>query len=243
MHSGATRPSTCYCFFLPPSSTMATTAEVDPATLKFQLAVPAVAQTISPALAALHITRFRLIHSPNACSHTFDTTHCTACGTYLTGCSGSVRAMRQHAPRKSGKPYLRVLRRSCVVCGEHQDIPIEGGGASAFAKVGKQQQKTLPSSVFKQAPGAELVVAAKPPGATLKPSSLSAMSSTPNPDSSSTQIPRPKGDQPKLVEGRSKSRAKKKSGLSDMLARNKERQAKERSKEGSSGLAAFLQDL
>ncbi len=215
-----------------------------PATLQFQLAVPNVFQTISPALAALHVTRYRLIHSPNARSHTFDTTHCTACGTILTGGSGSVRVMRKHAPRKSGKPYLRVIRRSCEVCGEHQDVPIEGGGAFGFAKVGKQRlQEVVPISVSDPAPRTEPVAVAEPLAVSIKPAPSPVPPNTPRPIPSSAQIPRAKGQEPKSMDGRSKSRVKKKSGLSDMLARNKERQEKERSAQGSTGLAAFLQNL
>ncbi|KAI0763255.1 hypothetical protein BC629DRAFT_1597028 [Irpex lacteus] len=224
---------------------MATESEVHPATLKFQLAVPNVIQTISPALAALHVTRYRLIHSPNARSHTFDTTHCTACGTLLAGGSGSVRVMRKHPPRKSGKPYLRVIRRSCEVCGEHQDVPIEEGGASGFAKVGKQRlQEVVPISVSDPAPRTEPVAVVEPAAVSIKPAPSPVPPNTPSPiPSSSAQIPRAKSKEPKSVDGRSKSRIKKKNGLSDMLARNKERQEKERSAQGSTGLAAFLQNL
>ncbi|KAI0092850.1 hypothetical protein BDY19DRAFT_990527 [Irpex rosettiformis] len=233
---------------------MATEPDVHPATLKFQLTVPVVAQAISPALAALHVTRFRLIHSPNARSHTFDTTHCTACGTLSTegkesgrGRPGSVRLVRQHAPRKSSKPYVRILRRSCEVCSEHRDVPIEGDGADGFVQVRKHQRQKqqeegsalLAISVSNPISSAESVVALK--RSPLEPSPLSSLSSTPRPGpskSSTPQPPRPDSTRDEEPEP----------GFKDMVegcTRNKERQARERAAAaaGSTGLAAFLQDL
>ncbi|KAI0699457.1 hypothetical protein BC835DRAFT_1412641 [Cytidiella melzeri] len=202
-------------------------SEVHPATLKFQLAIPRVVQSISPAIAALHVTRSRLIHSPNAASHTFDTTHCITCGTYLLGGTGSVRVVRKSASRRSGKPYLRVLRKSCMVCSKEQEVPVDD------PPPGVTKQPTT-TSVNNAVPDFSFIPTPNPQVSASWP--LSTTLTGPNP-SKSTQHPKPTDD-------RSKARAKKKkSGLSDMLARNKERQEKERSAGGSTGLAAFLQDL
>lgn len=222
---------------------MTSELELDPATLKYQLAVPRVVESISPALAALHVTRSRLSQSSHAGgSRTFDTTHCTACGTYLRGGTGCIRAMRIHAPRKSGKPYLRVLRKSCLVCGKHQDIPIEEGEPPALAKATKRQ--ILTASVPNPVPSSELVPANKPPVAVPKPSPILVVSSSAaSPAPSSPQLPRPQGQDTKAIDQRGRARAKKKTGLSDMLARNRERQEKERLTGENTGLAAFLQNL
>lgn len=222
---------------------MALEPGLDPATLKYQLAIPLVVETISPAIAALHVTRSRLIQSshPSGSNHALDTTHCTACGTYLRGGTGSIRVMRKHAPRKSGKPYLRVLRKSCLVCGKHQDVPIEEGEPPAFAKTSKRQVLTTPAPI--PAPSSEPVSVNKPNVAVHKPSPMLASSSTSSPGPSWPQLPKPQGQDTKAMDQRSRARAKKKTGLSDMLARNKERQEKERLTGGNTGLAAFLQNL
>lgn len=151
-----------------------------------------------------------------------------------------MRVMRKHTVRRSGKPYRRVVRKSCDVCGQHQDVPIEEGDRPACAKVGKH--KALTTLVDHSDLSSDPVIVPKPSGAALKPSLLS-VAATSLPRSSVLDPSKSKSQETKPPEARSKARVKKKSGLSDMLARNKERQEKERSAGGNTGLAAFLQNL
>ncbi|KAI0347272.1 hypothetical protein BDW22DRAFT_512299 [Trametopsis cervina] len=230
---------------------MSADTEAHPATLKFLLAVPKVTQSISPALSALHVTRTRLIHHAKAGgSRTFDTTHCTKCGMYLLAGHGSVRVARKQLSRKHGKTqqHVRVLRKSCLVCGEVQDVPVEGGDPPAFAKVGKK--KALHISASKLVPDAVSAPLPQPSQGDNTARNTESRSSTivaetrPSLPAKQTIQAQPSPSQSTDPSGlRNKARAKKKSGLSDMLARNKERQQKERTAGTSRGLAAFLQDL
>jgi len=76
---------------------------MDPATIRFRLAVPWAVFAAAPGLAALHASRARTTHP-----HVFDDTHpppCSRCASLLVPHTRSLRKKRR-----------RILRRSCPVC-------------------------------------------------------------------------------------------------------------------------------
>lgn len=226
---------------------MASEPDVDPATLRFQLALPKTAQAISPTLAALHITRTRLLYYGEAGCRAFDTTHCQRCGIYLLEGTGSVRTARRSTKKAGvGAKVTTVLRRSCGVCGGRQDVPIDAGNMPVFPRVGKTQSKSglVPQPQIKDMQPVEKAVLISQPLSSA-PTSAAPSSSRPSPMPGSQRtlpVAKPTPQDIQHADGRSKARAKKKSGLQEMLARSKERQEKERAGLNG-GLAAFLQDL
>lgn len=101
-------------------------------TSKFRIQLPLAIQPASRSLAALHATRARLLHHPGPETDVLRDTHCTKCGVYLLDGAGSVRLVRKARHNKAKKntkspgpkPYDRVLRRSCRVCGSVEDVPV-----------------------------------------------------------------------------------------------------------------------
>jgi len=76
---------------------------MDPATIRFRLAVPWVVFAAAPGLSALHASRARTTHP-----HAFDDTDpppCPRCASLLVTHARSLR-----------KRHRRILRRSCLVC-------------------------------------------------------------------------------------------------------------------------------
>ncbi|PSS05418.1 hypothetical protein PHLCEN_2v3907 [Hermanssonia centrifuga] len=240
----------------------------EPATSKFQFNLPCVLQPVSPALAALHASRARLLHYPEHTAEALNLTHCSRCGSYLLDGSGRIRTIRK-TPRAEGKarvgtPSVRVLRRSCSVCGHDEDVPVAKGNAEKFPGVPKRRKTsmkvgTMPpeqDATLPEAPASRKNVASAVPtrestpvNATLSRSSSAVPSlqpsrfTTPVPTPSSrsrSSAPAPTPSQ--SSSSRSMSRPKKKSGLQDMLARNRERQEQEKKADGG-GLAAFLEGL
>lgn len=241
----------------------------DPLT-SFRLLTPLTLYAASPALAALHATRARLQLHPAPAADVLRRTHCAACGAYLLDGMGSVRVVRmpqrnQKAKKRGGgKPYARVLRRACGVCGGVEDMPVqeEGAGKDERAHSGVSAASTpIPTSsrspsVAAAPPKSQLPSPAIPSRQTsLTPSAPSSVppskSSTPRtlspapstvPPQASAQAPRASAHS-QTAHGA--KRAKKKAGLQDLLARNRARQAQESTAAGSAGggLAAFLQGL
>ena len=117
-------------------------------------------------------------------------------------------------------------------------VPLEGAGGDAAPRGDAKETTTTP--VESPAPSA---VPSRQPSAT-----PSVASKAPVPSGSSAKPPAPfkppsTPSQAQTLDARAKSRAKKKTGLQDMLARNRERQEKEKKAGAGTGLAAFLQDL
>jgi len=144
-----------------------------------------------------------------------DSTHCINCGFYFT------HADIQRPTWKSSSQ--RVMKRTCRACGFRHEIPVDSGNAGLFPST-RQLQLSLHPLSEKTHP--------KPEASSLPLSSSSV---------GSHRIARPSPTLPPV----SKSRAKKKSGLQDMLSRNREKEAKQREakNEELGGLAAFLSGL
>lgn len=211
-------------------------------TTKYQLSLPFALLAASPSLAALHATRARIL---NPTESTFlDATHCLKCGSYLLNADGKVTIERPRKRRKGvakgDKAITSVLKRTCGVCGFRDDVPVDRGNASLFPKIKKGATPSLPtesSQLFEFTTKALGNPNFDRPSS--QPRSSSVASSTHPAPTLPLHPPQP------LPPARSKNRSKKKSGLQDMLLRNKEREEKERLKEnhGQGGLAAFLSGL
>lgn len=177
-----------------------TNTDMDQSTIKFRQALPYALFPASPALAALHAHRARLLHPDYAPPHP---TSCLRCGSLL------VQQPRSFVNKKS----TRIHRSSCRICRGATDTPLP---KAAFPPT--RRHRTIPA----QSP---LTITQPIP-------------SIPPPKSP----PKPPSPVP------SKSRPKKKSGLQNLLARNRENEEKERQKQKQNntqlgGLAAFLSDL
>lgn len=246
------------CLILSSAALMQSTNEI--ATSKFQFSLPYALQSLSPALAALHTTRARLLNHPNLPGDTFTTTHCSRCGTYLLDGESSVRIIRKtggvHGKinGRAAASYTRILRRSCNVCKHEEDVPIDNGNAGLFPKVrrrkaGEKSIDSIPREPLPQVPQSKNPLESLPDSR--KDSSMSSRAPSvvsAHPPRISTPTPTPPTRSPvpqsgHLSSSRAKPRPKKKSGLQDMLARNRERQEQERKATGSVGLAAFLENL
>ena len=197
-------------------------------TAKYQLSLPFALLPASSSLAALHATRARILHPTE--SAFLDSTHCVKCGSYLLdGQVHMARPVRKSSARQDGR---RVMRRICVVCGFSHELPVDRGNAASFPRTRKAK-----ASATATQPVQKLFKSAVEPPLLLSPSpsiSSSNPRSAPNPSSSDHSAP-----------AHSKLRGKKKSGLQDMLSRNREKKAKqlEERSEGLGGLEAFLSGL
>ncbi|KAI0349419.1 hypothetical protein OH77DRAFT_1231972 [Trametes cingulata] len=128
------------------------------ATAKFQLALPALLTPISPHLAALHATRARLLHPADT---SLATTHCARCGSPFLANGGHTRSIRKKRKSSAGAPFvIRILRRSCRVCGHDDDIPLDTSNAPAFPKPRDRARRK--SSTTPHVSSAAPVTAAKP---------------------------------------------------------------------------------
>ncbi|OCH94122.1 hypothetical protein OBBRIDRAFT_748415 [Obba rivulosa] len=229
------------------------------ATAKYQFALPFALSPVSPGLAALCACRARAAYPAET---TLSTSHCSHCGVPFHVGGGSIRVVRLRRPKagssKGGDSEHppRVLRRSCEACGHVEDMRVERGNASSFpppqrARHAKSSTPSIPDRVklaaapsksagmhgqsqpepsTRLAPLQTVLAAASPPS--LKPTpppigSAGSRSSTPGPIAEAT---------------RTKTRPKKKSGLQDLLARNRQRQEEDKKADGH-GLSAFLQGL
>ncbi|GJE85022.1 hypothetical protein PsYK624_010990 [Phanerochaete sordida] len=179
------------------------------------------------------------------------------------------RALGKGRGRGRGRPYVRVLRRSCALCGCDEDLPLEKSAPKREARAGAAASLAtapVPSGAAKtgsvQSAGASTPLAAqsrlssaapsnqlsRTPSAAPSRQSSQAPTSQPTPVPSSASGKASASSKASLapaqnpLDARAKTRPKKKTGLQDMLARNRERQEQEM-KAASGGLAAFLQDL
>jgi len=198
-------------------------------TTKYQLSLPFVLLPASPALVALHATRARILHPTE--SAFLDSTHCVKCGSYLDGKVFPIK-------RQKSSKGLKVMTRTCGACGFGHKISMDRGNASSFPRTRKSRTATsVPADLL---PEVKSQTSAVEHPSNLQPSppafSSNLRTALPNPTASSSQPTTPV---------RSKSRPKKKSGLQDMLSRNREKEAKARQEkhEGQGGLAAFLSGL
>ncbi|KAH9951602.1 hypothetical protein B0H21DRAFT_716685, partial [Amylocystis lapponica] len=227
------------------------------ATQQYQLAIPFALAPVSPGLAALHVSRARLLHPSDT---SLSDIHCAKCGTLIIHGLGETRSMRSNTRRKAtndeggARPTRRFLRRACQICGHREDIPLQTSSSPYFPPP-RRRKRVLPPSpavidgtrVSQDAPQVQSTTTTQrsvPPGPPSTPHALSLSSTAtaspfPHPHlprevvsaaSSSTSLP-------------SKAKTKsKKSGLQAMLARNREKQEQEKRQDGQ-GLSTFLQAL
>ncbi|KJA30220.1 hypothetical protein HYPSUDRAFT_270249 [Hypholoma sublateritium FD-334 SS-4] len=113
---------------------------MDPATRKFEQALPLVLQPAHPRLAALHAAR----------THAANPAICARCGAVLAVRTRVVRA----------KHNTRVIAASCTVCGAASSTPVERGNAAAFPPYRRR------SGSGHAAPPRQPPVAAAPPPST-----------------------------------------------------------------------------
>ena len=233
-----------------------------PATTNFHLAIPYI---LPPSLAAFHATRARLLYPSHPL---FSGTHCIHCGFPLTADNSQTRSVR-HKRRKSERgdaATIRALRRSCRGCGHNEDVPLGAACPPDLPKV-RDRVRCKPSThhrphasnlatpssaessslepISAQPRLSQQMVSSSTP-ASSRPSSVTGPFSV-SPTPSSSTVSRTQRQDVSSVQDTAKARArqKKKSGLQNMLAKNRERQEQEKRKGGrqSAGLSAFLQGL
>ncbi|OBZ70402.1 hypothetical protein A0H81_10008 [Grifola frondosa] len=211
-------------------------------TTQYQLALPLLLSRVSPGLASLHASRARLL---NPTDTSLLVSHCSKCGAHLLDGFGMVRSVRKKRRLSSGSSFARVVRKSCKICGHAEEVPIETTNATLFPKP-RAGIKPQHVSSF----NASYSPATSQPSAPSQPT-VSSLSRSPsvNPPSSgrssersSTPIMSSQEPSSVLAASRSQARSKKKSGLQQMLARNRERQEQEKQIKGQ-GISAFLQGL
>ncbi|KDQ64557.1 hypothetical protein JAAARDRAFT_230732 [Jaapia argillacea MUCL 33604] len=236
-------------------------------TTKFQLTLPLVLHSISPGLAAYHVSRARALGVDDPA---LATSHCKRCGGYLFDGTSEIRVVRpgiskrRKLSRKLSKDKdsdSRVVSKTCLTCGYCDEVTLDRGNATLFPMPRKRTKTSCSSPQGIITLPTDLSHARND----LNPPKLASMTPSPLPSRSASQIPtsnpvsRPSSLPPTAkstpesssVPGSSKpARSKgrnKKTGLQDMLARNRERERQEQQKkagEGSAGgLAAFLSGL
>ena len=237
-----------------------------PATAAFRSHLPAVLQSLSPSLSALHVARTRLLGLPQASQDAFASTHCPHCGAYMLDGDGVIRTVRKKGRNRADRSMpLKYVRRVCSVCGHAQDTRIDHGNASHYPSVRRRVSGKAPASEAEEIATAAALCAGAPVKA---PSTSGEQSVSPSRGLSSrapsiaapaqsgtsrttTPVPTRPSSRPAAAATaskpqepqKSKSRPKKKSGLQDMLARNRERQERDKQAGSSGGLAAFLENL
>ncbi|THV08490.1 hypothetical protein K435DRAFT_12752 [Dendrothele bispora CBS 962.96] len=191
---------------------------MDPTT-KFQNALPFALLGVSPALSALHVTRIR-----RSSSNLLPTDACAKCGTLLRYGGSTTRIVR-----KAKTSRTRYLQSKCSHCGWTNQKPINSGNEYMFSK---RERTVTPKQPL-------------PTPATSKEIELPLSSKTEK--SVSAHVPAktlPETSDSQNAASKSKSRPKKKTGLQEMLARNRLKEEKEKQAgQKSSNLAAFLDGL
>ncbi|KIJ56804.1 hypothetical protein M422DRAFT_40387 [Sphaerobolus stellatus SS14] len=230
---------------------------VDP--LSHQSTIIDALRTISPGLAALHASRLtrkqHALQSPEQRTPLTPRT-CTRCG-YA---SLSVRVRTRSTSTKGIQPEgnknenkknkekaslptrtrTRVLERTCPTCGFVEAVPLPRGNAQLYTSVRRRVSAPIVSrSEMQPVPQAQIqaqpCIPSPSPSVSASSSKANSMANSPVPAS---PVPKPEGVPPK--------RNKKKSGLQELLARNRarEEQEKNKMKKGTAGsLSSFLEDL
>lgn len=187
--------------------------------------------------------------------------------------SSSGSGSRSSKPRRSKHSNTRrFVQRTCAACGHVERIPRSVGSAVLFPKVrGRALQASCPSVIpANSVPGSIATSASASASKTASPTPAPSSSrSTPIPVPCPNPNPRvstPPSLPPAQIQSQSsapqsqphsgpvsqsqaqpppskKARAKKKTGLQEMLARNKEKQERKQGGAGDSGLASFLSNL
>ncbi|KAJ8489313.1 hypothetical protein ONZ45_g13636 [Pleurotus djamor] len=199
-----------------------TTTQDDPATLKFQQAIPYVLFSASPNIAALHAARQQKHHD-----HDPSSPFCPKCGSWYAYSDSQIRSMRKVKSKKKGivkqSAFSRMLRHTCGVCGWTQDTLVE-----------RTRRTHEEVATHTRSGMADKTIAPIPTPSSPKPATVESPQAI---ASTSTSTPKPT-DRPK-------ARPKKKNLLEEMLAKNKKAEAARSQSKSSntSGLAAFLETL
>ncbi|KAF9268029.1 hypothetical protein L218DRAFT_591684 [Marasmius fiardii PR-910] len=202
----------------------------DTSTQKFQKHFPALL-ALSPQLSALHNSR-------NLRNHTNETETplnlCSKCGAFLYCHPNPIRLVRSKSKREGGKSTsMRFLECFCGNCGYLNRRVVENDNPASFPRRKRERMSVSMSS----APSVS------------EPSVQTADITRGQDFTSSSSSPTPFTTTPKLPAHELKitrNRPKKKSGLQEMLARNRKREEKEKEKvstQNCSRLGAFLSGL
>jgi len=212
-------------------------------TAKYQLSLPFVLLAASPSLAALHATRARTLHPTESAS--LDSTHCIKCGSYLFNGDGAICIVRPSKRRKSSEREgcRKVMRRTCGICGFSHNIPIDSSSDCLFPRT----RKAMSSGTTISAPAEQSQPSEEAPHERAANRSMSLPRSSPFGSYGTITQPGIAPIAPSsgpAAQRRSKSRQKK-SGLQDMLSRNRDNEEKRKKEknEGHGGLAALLSGL
>ena len=235
-------------------------------TEEYQRTLPFALYSVSPQLAALHATRARLLNgnliAPLSPS-------CIRCGSIILPGQGSIRLSRRRTtdrisgasdprpvqtPSSSGS-YQKILLRKCAACGHQECRNIDGRNAQKFPSVRRASKSKSSESKNDATSGAPLVRAltATPPGGPVDQRSVSPAINTNHPPGDSRRLsplastgltPNP-SPHPSASAKFPKVRSnKKRSGLQEMLARNRDLKRNENEEGGSrTSLADFLVEL
>ncbi|KAL4081696.1 hypothetical protein V8B97DRAFT_81281 [Scleroderma yunnanense] len=199
------------------------------ATKRYQMSLPYTLLSVSPSLAALHVSRFRNLYPETA--DILDCSHCKQCGAYVFDGQGSTHIMRQKRKNKRSKspsPLQRVCRRACHMCGFTVDTPFSSTAPSPSRPPPTDDPETLKTDMSRLE---SLNSSKHGTPSTSKP--IPALS----PASQSTRQP------PSNVK---KSKPKMTRTLQDMLEHDRRREEVRKARsvnENQGGLAAFLKDL
>ncbi|TFK43478.1 hypothetical protein BDQ12DRAFT_675047 [Crucibulum laeve] len=220
-------------------------------TARFQKALPYTLLPLSPRLAALHTARARA--QPHAASFPDS---CSKCGTYASASTSHISVKRMKRSTQFNASSTRVLRRTCRACGDVIDTPLDTGNAALFptstaakGKASRSQKEytQIPPSLETKSRLPSLTPSASPVptqrSASMQPTSRSTYPDPSHPiaslNSSKSNPARTSATQPKVG-------SKKRSGLQDMLSRNRDKEQREQSKNKAGkagGLAEFLSGL
>jgi hypothetical protein len=184
-----------------------------------QLNVARLLLPICPPLAALHVTRARLLSLAESDP---DSTHCQKCGSFLFNGNGEIRSCRKRTkrPHPPAASSSRVLQKFCRTCGFRQDVPLHQGTAALFPRRGSTKRPAVEEKI---APVVKEDV----------PRPHAGLSAQSHPSSAAEDPERPR-------------KRLKRRGLQDMLSRNREKvkhRLTEQSRQSEGGLAAFLGGL
>lgn len=205
-------------------------------------------RNVSPSFAALHASRLRLRpesedHRAGVQTPPLTTLTCLRCG-YTSVHVRIVRLKQTQQKRRQNQnqasshvipqdTLARVIQRTCTTCAFVERIPVPRGAAVVFGKTPRRTKAVVDGSRAASSSDTNAVVIQGAP-------TPSTGSGSPSP----WQSPQPQIQHPKKT-----SRPKKKSGLHDLLARNRQRQQhhdRDREMDGDaagSGLASFLSGL
>jgi hypothetical protein len=210
--------------------------DVDNATRKHLLALPD-ALPFAPGLSALHFARTRHPDRPEAADR------CRRCGADAS--MGRHRVQRV-CRRKPPSPPLRVIRWTCGMCHSVVDTPLSSTAkdlamrdedtTSSLRLSILQAQMALAPAVLSDAATPPMAAAATPP-AVLAPTTVALQLKNGPPRTVVAPV---------TSEGiaKAKPRQKQKSGLQAMLARNRERDARDAASQSAQpNLGAFLSGL